>query len=167
MQLARIDMVVFDRISGPDDTRILKARNRGDHGALDVFRQRCRDAVRIDGGIVEALRLQKNLMPVALAEANDLVLDRRTIARAATLDLAGIHRRTVHVLTDDGVRRRRRARDGTLDLRVGEALGQDRKRLRRVVAGLHLKRRPRDRRAVEPRWRPGLETAERETRALQ
>ena len=55
---------------------------------LHVLRQRGRNAVRVDGGVVEAFRLKEDLMAVALAEAHDLVLDRRAIARAAALDLA-------------------------------------------------------------------------------
>ena len=90
---------------------------RRDHGALDVLGQRGRDAVRIDRGVVEPLRLEENLVPVALAEAHDLVLDRRAIARPAARDLPGIHRRAMHVRPDDLVRRRRRAGDAAVDLR--------------------------------------------------
>ena len=56
-------------------------------------------------------------MPVALAEADDLVLDRGAIARPAALDLAGIHRRAMHIGADDLMGLRRRAGDGALDLR--------------------------------------------------
>jgi hypothetical protein len=66
---------------------------------LDFLRQRSRDAVRIDGGVVEPFGLQEDLVTVAVAEANDLVLD-RTVARAAALDLAGIHRRAMHIGPD-------------------------------------------------------------------
>ena len=107
LQLARIDVVVFDGVARPDDARVFQARNGRDQRALDVLRQRGRNAVRIDRVIVEPFRLQENLVAVALAEADDLVLDRRAIARAAARDLAGIHRRTMHIGADDRVRRRR------------------------------------------------------------
>ena len=57
---------------------------------LGLRRQRGRNAVRIDGRIVDALGFEKDLMAVAVGEADDLVLDRRTIARAAAGDRAGI-----------------------------------------------------------------------------
>ena len=95
-----------------------KSRNRRDQRMLHVFRQRRRDAVRINGVIVETFRLQENLMAVALAEFDDLVFDRRTITRARARDLSGIHRRAMHVGANDVVRRRDRARDAALDLRI-------------------------------------------------
>src|SRR6185369_14372458 len=100
MKLARIDMVIFDGVAGPDNPRALQARNSRNDGELDVLRQRGRDAVRIDGGVIETLRLQEDLMPIAFTEAHDLVFDRWTIARPAALDLAGIHRRPVHIGAD-------------------------------------------------------------------
>ena len=160
-------MVVFDRIARPHDARALQAGNRCDQSELHVLRQRGRDPVRIDGGVVEAFRLEKDLMPVALAEAHDLVLDRGAIARPAALDLAGIHRRAVDVGADDLVGRRRRAGDAALDLRIGDARGEHRERLRRFVAGLQLRGAPVDGRAVEPGRGAGLEAAQREAGAGQ
>ena len=144
-QLARIDMVVFDGIARPHDAGALQPGNGGHQRRLDVLRQRGRDAVRIDRRVVEPFRLEKNLVPVALAEAHDLVLDRRAIARTAALDLAGIHRRAMHIGANDFMGRRRRAGDAALDLRIGDALGQHRERLRRIVPRLHFQRRPVDR----------------------
>ena len=94
---------------------------------LHLLRQRGRDAVRIDRRIVEPLGLEKDLVPVALAEAHDLVLDRRAIARSAALDLPGIHRRAMHIVADDLVGRVGRAGDAALDLSVVDALGQRRR----------------------------------------
>jgi hypothetical protein len=92
MQLAWINVIVFDRIAGPDDARAFEAGDRGDQRRLHILRQRSRNAVRINRGVVESLRLKKDLMTVALAEPDDLVFDRGTVARTATLDLSGIHR---------------------------------------------------------------------------
>ena len=121
----------------------------------------------IDRGVVEPFRLEENLVPVALAEAHDLVLDRGAIARPPAGDLAGIHRRAMDVGADDPVGRLGGPGDAALDLRVLDPLGQHRERLRRLVAGLHLDRRPVDGGAVDPRRRPGLEPAERKAEALQ
>src|SRR4029078_7449338 len=90
-QLARIDIVVLDGIAGPDDARGLETWDGLEERMLHVLGQRGRDAVRIDGVVVETLRLEKDLVAAALLEANDLVFDRGTIARADTLDGAGVH----------------------------------------------------------------------------
>ena len=66
-----------------------------------------------------------------------------------------------------GVGRLGRAGDAALDLRSFDPLGQRRKRLRRLVAGLHLQARPVDGAAVEPRRRAGLQPAERKSGAFQ
>ena len=106
-------------------------------------------------------------MAVAIAEADDLVLDRGAIARAAALDLAGIHRRAMHIGPDHLMGRRRGPGDAALDLRRRDPVGHDRKRLRRIVAGLHFDRGPVDRGAIEPRRRAGLEPAERKAGAFE
>ena len=101
----------------------------------------------------------------AVGEAHHLVLDGRAVARADAADLAGVHRRAGEVGADDGVGRLGGRGDPAVDLRVGDPLGQERERHRRVVAGLHLQARPVDRAAVEARRRAGLEPAEPQTRA--
>jgi hypothetical protein len=53
---------------------------------------------------VEALGLEKYLVPVAIAEAVDLVLDRRTIARPLRIDRAGEQRRAIEPRADRVVR---------------------------------------------------------------
>ena len=58
------------------------------------------------------------------------------------------------------------AGDAALDLRVLDALGQRRERLGRIVARLHLDRRPVDGPAVEPRRGAGLEPAERKAQCV-
>ena len=129
--------------------------------------QRGGDAVRIDGGVVQPLGLEENLVPVALAEAHDLVLDRGAIARAPARDLPGIHRRAVHIRPDDVVGRLRGASDAALDLRRFDAFGQHRERLGRLVARLHFDCAPVDRGTVEPRRRAGFEPAERKAEPFQ
>src|SRR5438045_539275 len=100
-------------------------------------------------------------MPLALRETHDLVLDRWAIARADAGDLPRIHRRAAKIGANDGMRRRGRHRDVADDLRRLDAVGNERERRRRGVAGLHIEAGPVDRAAVEPRRRPGLEAPER------
>ena len=56
---------------------------------LHVDRQRGRNPIGIDEMRSEALRFEEDLMPVAVAEAMDLVLDRRAIARSPAFDRTG------------------------------------------------------------------------------
>lgn len=106
-------------------------------------------------------------MPVALAKAHDLVLDRRAVARPAAFDLARIHWRAVDIGPDEVVRRRGRAGNGAFDLPVGDAVRHHGKGLRRIVAGLHLQRPPIDGTAIETRRRPRLEPTKRKSGPLK
>src|SRR6185369_11720484 len=54
-EFARIDVVVFDGVTGPHHAGSLQSRDGCDERALDVLGQRGRDAVRIDRRVVEAL----------------------------------------------------------------------------------------------------------------
>src|SRR4029453_11652154 len=85
-EFARIDVIVFDGVTRPDDARRLEPGDGREESVLNVFGERGRDAVRIDGVVVEAFGLEKDLMAAALLEAHDLVLDRGTVARADALD---------------------------------------------------------------------------------
>src|ERR1700676_1198466 len=106
-------------------------------------------------------------MPVAIAEADDLVLDRGTIARPAALDLARIHWRAMHIGPNHLMGRWRGSRDAALDLRRGDLVRHHRKRLRRIAAGLHFPRRPVDRGPVEPRRRACLQPPQVEAGNLE
>ena len=72
---------------------------------------------------VEPLRLQKDLMPVAIPKAVYLILDRRAVTRSCRTDCAGEQRRAVQVGADRIVRGLRRACDRAEHLRVGPAFG--------------------------------------------
>ncbi len=134
---------------------------------LDLLRERGRNAVRIDGVIVEPFRLEEDLVAVPLPETDDLVLDRRAIARAPAIDLAGIHRRTMDIRPDDGVGGLGGPGDAALDLRVLDPGGQGRERLRRLIARLHIQRGPVDGPAIETGRRAGLQAAEGKADPLQ
>ena len=134
---------------------------------LHVFRQRGRNAVRIDGVVVQPFRLQEDLVAVAVAELDDLVLDRRAIARPDTFDRAGIHGRTAEIVPDQIMGRRRRARDAAFDLRIGN---DDRSSARRATA-LRLppafRATPSRSSAVKPRRRARLQPPKREAGTRQ
>ena len=110
---------------------------------------------------------------VLVGEAHDLVFDAGAIARAAALDLAGVHRGAVQVGADDlvdslvGVRdvhgdlRERRCRTGPVVGQLGEGDG------RVVVAGLLFEAGEVDGLAVEARRGAGLEAAELEAQSRQ
>ena len=93
MQRARIDIVILDGVTWPQDNCLLQPRDALDQGFLHAFRQRGRNAVRIDRIIVEPLWLQKHLMSITIAKLDNLVLNGRTVSRANAIDLPTIHGR--------------------------------------------------------------------------
>ena len=68
-------MIVLDRIAELDNARLLKSGQRVDHRRLRDGRQGSRDAVGVDGEVVQPFRFKENLVALAVGEANDLVLD--------------------------------------------------------------------------------------------
>ncbi len=85
-QLARVGIFILDRIAGPDDPCPFQPGNAVDERLLNIGGQRGADPVGIDQGGMEPLRLEENLVAVAVAEAADLVLDRRAVTRPPPLD---------------------------------------------------------------------------------
>ena len=63
-----------------------------------------RHAVDVDLVRVQAFGLEEELVRALVGELDDLVFDRRAVARADGLDLAAVHRRAMHVLADDAMR---------------------------------------------------------------
>ena len=101
-------------------------------------------------------------MPIFVREPHDFIFDRRAIARAARLDLPGIHRRTMQIRADQLVDRVVGESDPARELRLIEVIREKRKRLRLIVAGLQFGPTVVDRAAVEPRRRAGFEAAQLE-----
>src|SRR5579864_2966799 len=167
MELAGIDIIVFDRIARPQHRRALKARNRRDELCLNLTRQRGRHAVWIDSVVVEPLGLEENLVSSTCRKPHDLILDRRTIARPGTDDLAAVKRRFIEIGAYKLVCRGRRLGDVANGLWRGDPCGEKRERQRRIVAMLHVQPGPIDRLAIEPRRCPGLQPSERKTGAPQ
>ncbi len=91
---------------------------------LNILGQRGRNPVRIDRVIVQSLWLKENLMRGFIGKANDLILNRRAIARADALNMTTVHGRAVEVVANDLVRRLIRVGDPTGDLARERCLGQ-------------------------------------------
>ena len=125
---------------------------------LDFDRQRRAHAVDINFVRVQTFGLEKKLMRGFVGELDDLVFDRRTIARADGLNLAAIHRGAVHVFANDAMGFGSSPGDVAGDLRIvmGDALGAEAERCGIGVAGLELKFRPVDAAAVEARRGAGF-----------
>ena len=153
-------MVIFHRIAGLDDLDPLQPGDRADHLELHILGQRGGDPVRIDGRVVKAFGLKENLMPVAIGEAMDLVLDRGAITRAHAGNLACEERRAVEIGADDLMRARVRAGDRAEELRCDTPRAHRRHRPFAIVGRLALKPRPVDRPAVKARRRARLQPGE-------
>src|SRR6202022_2707608 len=76
----------------------LEARQSMNNLELHLARQTHRKAVHVDLVNVAALGLEINLMALAPGEADDLVFERRAVARANTSNLSVEKRRLVDVL---------------------------------------------------------------------
>ena len=139
MQLSRIHMVIFDCIARPHDRAIFQPRYGMDKHRLHVFRKRCGYAVRIDRRIVEAFRLQKDLVALTVCKPDDLVFKRRTIARAHTLYFAAEQGRSMQAVTNDVVGFFIGMRYMATNLfRVHGGRPHGRENRQRIIAGLRL-----------------------------
>ena len=155
---ARIEIVVFDRVAGAGDVGVLEPGNRMHQRQLHVVRQRGGDAVRIDLERVQSFGLDEDLVRRLLGEAHHLVLDRRTVARADALDLAGVQRRAVQCAANDPVGALAGMRDPAADLaRVLVARAEVGEHRRRRIAGLLFQAAEVDAAQVDARRRAGLQ----------
>ena len=107
IELGRLDEIVFHRIGVPQDRRVLEPRQRMHDRVLHVARQAHRQAVDVDLVDVQAFRLEKDLMPLPVGKAHDLVFERRAVARADAGDLPVVERRPPDARADDLVHRDR------------------------------------------------------------
>src|SRR3546814_9242085 len=78
----------------------LEPFHRAQHRELNVGGERSRNPIRIDEEAVEPLGFEKHLMPVAVGEAVDLVLDRRAVTRPRRPDRAREQGRSVEIRRD-------------------------------------------------------------------
>ena len=105
-------MIIFNGVARTQNLRSFQTRDGSNELFLYCKRQRGRQSVRIDCDVVIALRLEKNLMAVTVAEADHLVFDRRAVARPDRSDMATKKCRFLKIFSDYAVRFRRRAGDG-------------------------------------------------------
>ena len=89
----------------------LRAPESSAPSPLHVDRQRSRHAVDVDLVRVQPFGLEEKSGAALVRELDDLVFDRRTIARSDALDPPRVHRRPMHVLPDHALRLRRGERD--------------------------------------------------------
>src|SRR5690606_5012242 len=108
----------------------------------------------------QAFRLDDYLVAVLVGEAMDLVFDRWAIARADTLDDAGIHRRAIQVGGDDLVGARIGVGDPAADLpRMLLAIAEEGHHRQRVIPRLLDHLREIHRTTVATWWGAGLEAS--------
>ena len=117
-------MIIFDRIARLNDAARSQPGNGRDERGLDIFRQRGRNAVGIDGVVVETFRLQKNLMAIAVTEISQSCL--RSTGNSADRGLRSVRNTSASDEDCRGslVRRGCRARDAAFDLRICQCVGQ-------------------------------------------
>ena len=142
LQIARIEIVVLDRVARPRDVRALEPGDRTHQRQLHVERQAGRDAVRIDLVRRQAFGLDEDLVRGLVGEAVHLVFDRRAIARPDAFDHACEHRRAIATGADDLVRALVGRGDVTAHLaRMIAAPAEVREHRHRLVARLNCESR--------------------------
>ncbi len=166
-QLARVDGVIFDCVAGPDHFRALQAGNRCDHGNLHVDGHAGGHAIHVDLVGVEALRLEKNLVPQLVGEFDDLIFNGRAVTRTDSLNLAAVERRARNGLAENAVRLFVGVADVALDLRAVDAPGHKRKWRGLGIARLGLELRPVDGAAIQAGRSAGLEASPAQAQRAQ
>jgi hypothetical protein len=76
-----LNEVVFDRVPGSQHDRVFQPWKRPHELFLHVRRKTHREAVDVDLAYIDALRFQKDLVPLPTRKPDDLVLERRTVSR--------------------------------------------------------------------------------------
>src|SRR5258708_993369 len=106
-------------------------------------------------------------MPLLVAKAHHLVLDRWTIARPAALNDPGVHRRTVNPAANNFVRQRVGVSEMAPDLFLLDPSSAEGKGWRRIISGLKLQLGIVDTAAVQARAGAGLKPPDTETELRQ
>jgi hypothetical protein len=136
IQLGRLNEVVLDGVAGTQQDGILQPGKRMHQIGLHVARQRHRKAVHVDLRRLQTFRLEKNLVPLLVGEANDLVLERRTVSRTDAVNLAVEEGRASDVGADKIANAIVGVDQMAVDLRPIDRRGQERKRYGRRIAVL-------------------------------
>ena len=103
-QIARIEKVVFDGVTGARDLRLLETAHAAHHLLLHVEGQAGGNAVGVNLAERQTFRFDENLVRRFVGKAHHLVFDRRAIARTDALDFAAKQRRAMQRLANDVVR---------------------------------------------------------------
>src|SRR6185503_1243383 len=88
-------------VTGTKQHRVLEPRQRMHEIRLHLARQAHRETVDVDLPRVDAFGLEEDLVPLFIRKADDLVLERRTIARADPANLPVEQRRSIEVLAHE------------------------------------------------------------------
>ena len=136
IEFRRVDGVVLDRVAGAQHLGVFEAGDGAHDLPLHFHRQRGGHAVDVDLVRVEALGLEEELVLFLVRELDDLVFDRRAVARADGLDLPGVHGRARDVFADEAQRFRRGVGDVAGDLALRDLVGAEAERCGVGVAGL-------------------------------
>ena len=89
LQPARIRIFILNGIARLDDFTSLQPGYAAHQSQLDIRGERRGNSIGVDEPAIQTLGFEKDLVPIAIAEAVDLVFDRRTIARPPALDCPG------------------------------------------------------------------------------
>ena len=98
VEFGGIDGVILDGVAGAQQFGVFKTGNAVYHRGLNLDGKRCAHAIDIDLVRVQALGFKEELMRKLVRKADDLVFDRRAVARSNTFDLAGVHGRAMYVV---------------------------------------------------------------------
>ena len=101
---------------------------------LNLARQTHREPVDVDFPRLDPFGFKKNLMPLLVGEADDLVLERRTVPRTDAANLTVEQGRAREIRAHELVHAIGRVQKMTVDLRAVDSPGQKRKGNRRIVA---------------------------------
>ena len=162
-QLGRVNHVVLDGVAGTEHHSVLKARNLAHQFALQICWQAGREAVQVSLVGMPAFWFKKQLMALFIGEFDDLVFDRRAVARADAEDLAAVERRAVKVVADHLMNARVRVTDIAGDLRLHNLARREGEWRRLLVARLFFELLEVNGPTVEARRSASLQTRDAET----
>src|SRR5581483_7344068 len=126
-----------DGVAGTQQHSVLESGQRMHQIRLHVARQRHRKAIHVNLARVDPFRLEEDLMAFLVGEANDLVLERRAIARTDPADLTVEQRRSIDIRANEIAHAIVGVNEIAVDLRTIDRVGEKRERHRRPVALLH------------------------------
>jgi hypothetical protein len=137
------------------------------HLHLNLERQRGRQAVGVDLDRVETFGLEEDLVARLVGEANDLVLDGRTVSRSSALDVSPEDGRSGEIRAHDPMGGLGGVGEVARDLGMGDAIGAEGERWRGIVAVLDLETGKVDGARVQARAGTSLEPADAEPQSFE